>query len=299
MEIMASKEEYNVKWDTFSDHLQDMLKDIITANELTDVTLVCDDKEQLQAHRIVLSASSVVFKSIIKDLSIVNPVIFLRGINYKEMKSILEFMYVGSTTVDHESVNEFLNVAKTLDLKEFSENVALFQTETNNYTTNHEPVDVKNEKSKTDDGIKKRKIYPKECPDCKKEFRSNQHMKSHFQAIHEGVRVHCDQCSFNATQNSTLRNHIQSKHKGIKFSCHECDFHATRQDSLRLHIEAKHRGINYLCDHDKCDYKASNKNLLKAHIQAKHNGVMFVCNDCDYRATQQRSLKKHVMSKHT
>merc|ERR1712126_320537 len=205
---------------------------------------------------------------------------FLRGINHKEMKSILEFIYLGSTRVNQENVNEFLNVATTLELKEISNNVALFQQNDicKTYSDLIEEKENPDQSKKHNDKKKKRKIYPKKCPDCQKEFRSSQHMQSHFQAIHKGVRVYCDQCSFNATQNSALKHHIQSKHWGIKFSCHECDFHATRRDSLRLHIEGKHRGIQYPCEHEGCDYKASNKNLLKSHIQVKHEGVMFVCN---------------------
>ena len=124
---MADKEDYNVQWDTFSNHLQDMLQNMFEENDMMDVTLVCDDKTKLHAHKTVLCAFSEVFKNIIKDLSIVKPVIFLRGINHKEMKSILEFIYLGNTRIKPENVNEFLHVATTLELKEISNNVALFQ----------------------------------------------------------------------------------------------------------------------------------------------------------------------------
>ena len=40
-----------------------MLHEMMKSNELTDVTLVCDDKKQFKAHKIVLSACSTVFKN--------------------------------------------------------------------------------------------------------------------------------------------------------------------------------------------------------------------------------------------
>ena len=63
-----NQEKYNLNWHTYSDHLKEMLHEMMKSNELTDVTLVCDDKRQFKAHKIVLSACSSVFKSIINDL---------------------------------------------------------------------------------------------------------------------------------------------------------------------------------------------------------------------------------------
>ena len=88
-----------------------MLHEMMKSNDFTDVTLVCDDKRQFKAHKIVLSACSSVFKSIINDLPHNNSVIYLRGIQHEEMESILEFMYLGVATFYQERMNEFLNVA--------------------------------------------------------------------------------------------------------------------------------------------------------------------------------------------
>ena len=104
-----------------------MLHALMKSNELTDVTLVCDDKTQFKAHKIVLSACSTVFKSIINDLPQNNSVIYLRGIQHQEMESILEFMYLGVATFYQERMNEFLNVAKNLEVKEISKDVEFDQ----------------------------------------------------------------------------------------------------------------------------------------------------------------------------
>ena len=117
------KEKYNIIWQSYSDHLRDMLHEMMKSNELTDVTLVCDDKKQFKAHKIVLSACSSVFKGIIEDLPQNNSVIYLRGINHNEMESILEFMYLGAATFHEDRMKEFLNVAKSLEIKEICKNV--------------------------------------------------------------------------------------------------------------------------------------------------------------------------------
>ena len=118
-----NQEKYNLNWHTYSDHLREMLHEMMKSDQLTDVTLVCDDKKQFKAHKIVLSACSSVFKSIINDLPQNSSVIYLRGIQHQEMESILEFMYLGVATFYQERMNEFLNVAKNLEVKEISRDV--------------------------------------------------------------------------------------------------------------------------------------------------------------------------------
>ena len=77
-----NQEKYNLNWHTYSDHLREMLHEMMKSQVLTDVTLVCDDKTQFKAHKVVLSACSSVFKSIINDFPHNNQVIYLRGIQH-------------------------------------------------------------------------------------------------------------------------------------------------------------------------------------------------------------------------
>ena len=55
----------NLTWYTFSEHLQLMFKELYEEGKHSDVTLVCDDKTQFKAHKIVLSACSPVLKKVI------------------------------------------------------------------------------------------------------------------------------------------------------------------------------------------------------------------------------------------
>ena len=80
LSLTMHKEKYNINWHTYSDHLKEMLHEMMKSNELEVVTLVCDDKKQFKAHKIVLSACSSVFRRIIKDLPKNVSVINLRGI---------------------------------------------------------------------------------------------------------------------------------------------------------------------------------------------------------------------------
>jgi len=116
MQIKMYQEKYNINWHTYSKHLEEMLNNLMKTSELADVTLVCDDNKKIKAHKVILSSCSSIFKNIFDDLSqrFNNSVIYLRGIQYQEMESILEFMYLGVATIYQERLNEFFNVAKNL-----------------------------------------------------------------------------------------------------------------------------------------------------------------------------------------
>ena len=113
------QECYEVSWHTFHDHLQLTLQNLLNSDCFADVTLVCEDKKQYKAHKLILSACSSMFKSIINDFSSNNSVIFLKGIKGQEMTSILHYIYLGKTTVQKDRIKEFIDVAKSLEIKEF------------------------------------------------------------------------------------------------------------------------------------------------------------------------------------
>jgi len=257
-----------------------MLYEMRKSDHLTDVTLVCDDKQQFKAHKIVLSACSSVFKSIINDLPQNSSVIYLRGIQHQEMESVLEFMYLGVATFYQERMNGFLNVAKNLEVKEISSRDVEFDEdvgseelrETN--TSNDIISDLKSAAKKYTNYTNSEKIITQN---------------------EEGIFT-CDQCQNQFKTKGSLKIHIQAKHDGIKYACNQCDHQSTRQDYLRVHIQSKHEGIKYACS--QCEYQATQQGSLKIHIQSKHEGIKYACSQCAYEATQQGDLNKHFRSKH-
>ena len=86
---MIDKKYVFLNWNAFSDHLRDMLHQMKEFNEFADVTIVCDDMKQFQAHKVVLSACSLVFKNILNTIPQQNSVIFLSGVKHQEMETIL------------------------------------------------------------------------------------------------------------------------------------------------------------------------------------------------------------------
>ena len=83
------QEKYNLIWHTYSDHLKSMMKELMMNEEFSDVTLVTEDKKHIMANINILGACSPVFKEILKKQKNSSQIMYLRGIQFSEMESIL------------------------------------------------------------------------------------------------------------------------------------------------------------------------------------------------------------------
>ena len=113
---MAQENYSLLEWPSYSEHLRNMMKEMLMDEKFSDVTLVTEDKKQIKAHLNILSACSPFFKDILQKQN--NSIIFLRGIHFDEVKSIMQFIYLGKTSFQQEMLNEFLSVARSLEIKE-------------------------------------------------------------------------------------------------------------------------------------------------------------------------------------
>ena len=59
------QEKYTLTWNAYSDHLRNMMREMLN-DDFTDVTLVSEDKKYIRAHKNILSACSPIFKDIVK-----------------------------------------------------------------------------------------------------------------------------------------------------------------------------------------------------------------------------------------
>ena len=114
-------EKYDLKWKTFNEHLVEVFKDLGDQGHFADVTLVSDDQIQTPAHKVVLSACSPVLKTLLINNPHSHPLLYLRGIKQTELQAILKFMYFGETQIYESRINDFVSVAKDLEVKEISE----------------------------------------------------------------------------------------------------------------------------------------------------------------------------------
>ena len=65
VEIMSNSDTFCLKWNEFEKNVSSTLKDFKDDEDFFDVTLACEE-EQVQAHKLVLSACSPFFRHVLK-----------------------------------------------------------------------------------------------------------------------------------------------------------------------------------------------------------------------------------------
>jgi len=117
---MADQQQFCLRWNDFQSNIVTCFKHLRTERSFTDVTLACDG-QTCKAHKMVLSACSPYFKSLLENNPSKHPIIILKDVPFNHLQSILEFMYAGEVNVPQDSLPAFLKTAERLKVKGLTE----------------------------------------------------------------------------------------------------------------------------------------------------------------------------------
>ena len=109
-------EKYSLKWNDFQSNVTKSFCSLGKEKDFFDVTLVSDDEEHIQAHKVVLSASSEFFKRILRKASHTNPLIYLSGVESKNLSYVMDYIYQGEVQLYQEELDSFLDTAQKLNI---------------------------------------------------------------------------------------------------------------------------------------------------------------------------------------
>ena len=113
---MASSEKFCLKWNDFESNVSFAFRELRDDRDFFDVTLACEE-EQISAHKVILSACSPFFKNLLRKNPHQHPLLYLKGISFREIQSVLNFMYHGEANIAQDDLNNFLAVAEDLKVK--------------------------------------------------------------------------------------------------------------------------------------------------------------------------------------
>jgi len=111
-----TSEKFCLRWNDFEGNISAAFQELRDDKDFFDVTLACED-EQIQAHRVILSACSPFFRNILRRNPHQHPLLYLKGVTFNDLQSVLNFMYHGEVNVAQEELNSFLAVAEDLRVK--------------------------------------------------------------------------------------------------------------------------------------------------------------------------------------
>jgi len=116
-----TNEKFCLRWNDFEGNISSAFRELREDKDFFDVTLACDD-EQIQAHKVILSACSPFFRSVLRRNPHQHPLLYLKGVKYTDLQAVLNFMYQGEVNVAQEELNSFLAVAEDLKVKGLTQN---------------------------------------------------------------------------------------------------------------------------------------------------------------------------------
>ena len=307
---MPHQEKSIFSWHTYTDHLRDMLKEMMTSNDFADVTLVCDDKKEIKAHRNILSACSPVFKNMLKiDQQSNHPVIYLRGIQHLEMESILKFVYLGETSIHQDSLTEFIQTAKLLEIREFDKSVEESRGLDQMIDDRLDDISIIDETSVQDENVRNIPNGRKIGNQNKAGIRGANYFRP--KNIHDKTNMYCNVCDLTLASRVLFLRHCSTVHN-IKFKGKGQQPLDVSQESVILGDTATpntEQGYRRMPVHCKfCGIKFSNLSNMERHQRQncktvekdQIEGKEFKCHveGCDMQFSKLGYFKKHMIAVH-
>ena len=119
---VPQQEKFCLRWNDFESNLSQAFKELRQESGFLDVTLLCEGQDQIEAHRVVLSACSGFFRSVLGRSKHHHPLLYLKGVQRSDLNHILDFIYYGEVSIAQENLNSFLSVAEELQIKGLTQN---------------------------------------------------------------------------------------------------------------------------------------------------------------------------------
>ena len=259
---MSSSDKFCLKWNDFQEHVSITFQQLRLANEFADVTLACENNEQIEVHKVILSAASPFFRTILTQNKHPHPLIYMKGIKATDLAVIVDFIYNGEVNVYQDNLNYLLSIAEDLKIKGLSgpamENKQVFPTPdiipelTPTLQDNIPTMETTHEIQDTNEEIilqENVKVDP-EYETVVMEERSFVSFKDGDEELDEKIKS------------------LMDRMEGL-WSCKMCQYTAKYITHMKRHIEGRHiDGLSYPCG--MCGNTFSSRNCLQAHLSRKH-----------------------------
>ena len=115
--MYRGEEKLCLKWNDFQENAISAFGTLREDREFSDVTLACEDGQQVEAHKLILAVSSPFFQNLLKTNQHPHPLIFMRNVSYENLGAIINYLYLGEASLLEENLESFLQIAEELALK--------------------------------------------------------------------------------------------------------------------------------------------------------------------------------------
>ena len=252
-------EKLCLQWNDFKDNVNSVFEKLRGDREFTDVTLVCEDGQQMETQKVVLASSSPFFEKILQKSKHPHPLIYLRGFQSKDFASILDFLYSGEANVYQEDLDSFLAIAKEFKLKGLTGQTPSDEVYKQEKPNHPEQINMTKDSLSTP-FIGKRDLTPNSNTLIKpsKELVISNQSGTDLQALDEKVKSMMEKGQRMIPNREKDRNGTPTQQPS--YICKVCGKEGRSKD-IRDHIESNHlEGISIACDY--CGNTLSSRNSL-------------------------------------
>ena len=275
-------ESYNLNWAEFNSYTSKTFKDLLSDQKFSDVTLVCDDAETIQAHKVILSACSPFFSRILTKNQHNHPLVYLSDVNLNDLKAIVNFMYLGQTNVEQENLQRFLKIATKFQVRGLTDN------NRNEEQMSSTAVPTRVNKSASAKNLNKlRHSLLKKSELLDESLNTESHVD--ISNMNENMKIETD------AENPTPMFDDQDEFVNVD-NIDTSQFAIENMMSLTPTVSVD-GDKTYPCD--QCDYKATYACNLTSHKRTVHQGLYYSCTLCPYKSSRKDRLNKHVATKHS
>lgn len=129
----SAEDEFLLKWHDHHQNFFQLLEEIVSREQLSDVTLACgpaEDQQLLSAHSLMLCVCSPYFRTLLTENrhKEKHHIIHLGGVTGRHMQQLLVYMYRGEISISQEDLGPLIETAKCLQIK----GLAMAQTNVSN-----------------------------------------------------------------------------------------------------------------------------------------------------------------------
>ena len=263
-------DSFNLCWDFFESYTLASIKELLTDEAFTDVTLACDDGKQLKAHKVIVSACSPFLRKILQHNPHPHPLLYLSNISWINLNKLVQFMYLGKVEVQEQGLKSFMMDANKLKIKGLdtyeeclSNTAKIAQTESDflaTYARTNVEAKIESSVNKEDERAKKVENY-----------------QPNYSELGNNVLILEDISTLDIFDNGIGTEYVTDTmlgppvlgKNGKLHYCEQCEYKSTKAYNVKKHTMSMHDGIRYPCSH--CDYKATENGHLKKHIRRFHS----------------------------
>jgi len=308
---MAAAEKFCLRWNDFESNISVAFRELREEKDFFDVTLACEDS-QVSAHKVILSACSPFFRNVLRKNPHQHPLLYLKGVKYQEMLSVLNFMYQGEVNVAQDELNSFLAVAEELRVKGLTQGEGTQETAKQRSPPPRDPVPPPK---------RPRPAPPPPAPARTQQqqqvYRPQEQREEEVQEVQEVQTVKAEpreQQSYQENHESAVALEDGYQEEYGDYAQYEGQYDAIDPNTglpladgnkatlalvaMKMFETRDEAGLRMWQCAD-CEYARHKKDHVTKHVEQKHSGLQFICEYCQAVFHRRDTYRDHVKKKHS